>query len=104
MSELHILFAGSGASRTYRLATSWGGDAGEPQPFEPFLSDTDYEDLRWYLEDFMLLPIGGAKVRAERIERSLAEWGRRLFDIVFGSGDHRELYSALLDGEVPKLL
>src|SRR5262249_13298538 len=27
-----------------------------PQPFVPFLNDADYEDLRWYLEDYMDLP------------------------------------------------
>jgi hypothetical protein len=52
----------------------------------------------------MDLPTGGAAVRAQRIEASLATWGRRLFDAVFGGGDHRELWNALLDGEAPRLL
>jgi hypothetical protein len=47
MNELRLLFSGSGDALTYRLATSWGGDAGEPQPFVPFLKDDDYEDLCW---------------------------------------------------------
>jgi hypothetical protein len=104
LNELRLLFARTGDTFTYRIATSWGGDAGEPQPFVPFLKDDDYEDLRWYLEDYMDLPIGGAKVRAERIERALGAWGRTLFDAVFGGGDHRELYAALLEGEAPRLL
>lgn len=104
MGELRILFGGSGGSLTYRLVDA--SSAGQEQPFTPFLSDKDYEDLRWYLEDFMLLPIGGSKVRAERIERLLAVWGRRLFDLVFEKGDHRELYNDLVDGKdgEPKLL
>jgi len=43
--------------------------------FTPFLTEDDYEDLRWYLEDYMDLPDGGAVLRAERIERSLETWG-----------------------------
>ena len=79
MNEARLLFArDKDGALTYRIATSWGGDAGEPQPFVPFLKDDDDEDLRWYLEDYMDLPMGGAKVRAERIEQSLAEWGRKL--------------------------
>ncbi len=103
-SELRLLFARNGSALTYRLATSWGGDTGEPQPFELFLTDDDYEDLRWYLEEYMDFPTGGAVVRAERIERSLIEWGRKLFDAVFDSGDHRELFNALVDGPAPRLL
>jgi CHAT domain len=77
-NELRLLFARAGDVLTCTL----GGEAGVPQPFVPFLGRDDHEDLRWYLEDYMDLPIGGAKVRAERIERSLATWGRALFDAV----------------------
>jgi tetratricopeptide (TPR) repeat protein len=104
MNELRILFAKNGDALTYRLVAADGGDAGAPREFKPFLSDEDYEDLRWYLEAYMELSIGGAKVRAERVQRSLVEWGRKLFDLVFGSGDHRVLYEALLKGEAPRLL
>jgi hypothetical protein len=104
MNELRILFAKDGDALTYRLVATESGDAGTPQPFVPFLSGDDYEDLRWYLEEYMDLPIGGSVVRATRVEWSLAAWGRKLFDAVFGIGDHRELYNALLDGDSPKLL
>jgi len=30
-------------------------------------------------------------------------WGRKLFDAVFGSGDHRELYNTLVDSAAPRL-
>lgn len=104
MNELRLLFGRSGDALTYRIATSWGGDAGEAQPFEPFLSDEDYDDLRWYLEEYMELPLGGAKIRAARVERAMGEWGKKLFSLVFGSGDHRELYASLVEGEAPRLL
>ena len=104
MNELRLLFSRSGADFTYRIVPSWGDGAGEAQPFAAFLDDKDYEDLRWYLEDYMELSVGGAKVRAERVERSLGEWGKKLFDAVFGSGDHRDLYRTLERFEGSKLL
>jgi hypothetical protein len=104
LNELRLLFARNGDALTYRIATSWGGDAGEPQPFVPFLDDKDYDDLRWYLEEYMDLPTGGALVRAARIERALTEWGKRLFDALFARGDHRDLYRELLRRPAPRLL
>jgi hypothetical protein len=104
LNELRLLFARNGDALTYRIATSWGGDAGEPQPFGLSLGNDDYDDLRWYLEEYMDLPTGGALVRAARIERSLDDWGRKLFEAVFGGGDHRELFNALVDGDAPRLL
>ena len=65
MSELRILFgqaAGHGDLTVRVVPTS--GNASEAIPFQPFLTDADYEDLRWYLEEFMDLPMGGAEVRA----------------------------------------
>jgi tetratricopeptide (TPR) repeat protein len=104
LSELRLLFARTGDALTCRIATSWAGDAGEAEPFVPFPSDDDHEDLRWYLEDYMDLPIGGAKVRAERIEGSLDAWGRKLFDAMFGSDDRRELFNVLVHGKAARLL
>ena len=104
MNELRILFTRTDDALTYRLTNSWGGDISAPQPFKPFLTDDDYEDTRWYLEEYMDLPIAGAQVRAQRIEQSLGEWGKRLFDSIFDKGDHRELYNTLVDGEAPRLL
>src|SRR4051812_39885914 len=104
MSELRILFQRSGDSLTYRLVTSAGTDAGPPLPFEPFLTEADYKDLRWYLEEYMELPMGGATVRAARVELAIREWGQRLFDLVFGIGDHRDLYRDFLEDPPPRLL
>jgi tetratricopeptide (TPR) repeat protein len=104
LNELRLIFSRDGEAITYRLTTSWGDELGEAQPFVPFLSRDDDEDLRWYLEEYMELPIGGALVRARRIEQSLAEWGRRLFGAVFDEGERRELFDALVNGNGPRLL
>ncbi|HEY0553132.1 MAG TPA: hypothetical protein VGG20_02645, partial [Thermoanaerobaculia bacterium] len=65
MPELRILF-GSASDGGYlaHLADAEGTRLGVEVPFTPFLTDGDYEDLRWYLEDYMDLPDGGAIVRA----------------------------------------
>lgn len=103
MNELSLIFSRDDNALTYRLTTPWGDDLGEAQPFVPFMSsDDDDEDLRWYLEEYMELPIGGALVRAKRIEQSLAAWGRKLFGAVFDQEEHRELFHALVDGEAPR--
>jgi len=52
----------------------------------------------------MELPFGGAEVRAARVEQALGARGKKLFSLIFGGGDHRELYHSLRDGEAPKLL
>jgi tetratricopeptide (TPR) repeat protein len=101
MHELRLLFAKEAGAFTVQ-AVSPGG-AGAPLSFMPFLKEADFEGLRWYLEDYMDLPDGGAAVRAARIERNLGEWGRRLYDAVFPEG-HRDAVNALCAGEKPRLL
>ncbi len=74
------------------------------------------EDLRWYLEEYYVWPIGVFKERAERIEAKLPEWGRNLYQAALASqvaqaaltawqqaridGDRR--FSILLDSELPE--
>lgn len=38
------------------------------------------EELRWYLEEFYVWPIGIFQERAARVEERLPEWGRALYD------------------------
>ncbi|MBI3270571.1 MAG: tetratricopeptide repeat protein [Planctomycetes bacterium] len=102
MSELRLFLERSGATLQVRLGSN--GGLGKPLPFQPFLTDDDFEDLRWYLEDFMDLPDGGALVRAERVERAMEDWGRRLFDAVFKDGDNREFLLQLRREPEPRLL
>jgi len=73
------------------------------------------EDLRWYLEEYYVWPIGVFKERAERIEAQLPEWGESLYQAALGrqivqealtawqqagnDGDRR--FSVLVDSELP---
>jgi hypothetical protein len=84
MQDLRVLFtdAGDGSYRA-QLADAQGRRLGVEVPFAPFLTESDYEDLRWSLEEYMDLPDGGAVVRAQRIERELERWGRELYDALF---------------------
>jgi hypothetical protein len=71
MQELRLLFAKpttTTSSWDVSLTDGDGKPIGVPVPFEPFLKDTDYDDLRWYLEEYIEMPDGGALVRAQWIE------------------------------------
>lgn len=41
------------------------------------------EELRWYLEEYFVWPVGIFKERAERIESQLPKWGEKLYRSVF---------------------
>jgi len=41
------------------------------------------EELRWYLEEYFVWPVGIFKERAERIEAQLPKWGERLYQSAF---------------------
>jgi hypothetical protein len=103
MNDLRVLFtpAGDGSYRAQPVDAE-GHRPGVEVPFAPFLSDTDYEDLRWYLEEYMDLPDGGAIVRARRIERALDDWGHRLYDALFSAAENRALLRELLDSPEPR--
>ena len=58
---------------------------GDERRFAPFLGDADYENLCWYIDDYMDLPNGGAGVRAAAVEADLAEWGRRLHEAILSA-------------------
>lgn len=105
MNELRVLFA-EAAGQGYRaqLADARGRRLGVEVPFSPFLTEEDYEDLRWYLEEYMDLPDGGAVIRAQRIEKNLDEWGRRLYEVLFAVKDNREFLRDLLEGPEPRRL
>jgi hypothetical protein len=105
MSELRLLFNHTKENGyTVQLAPGWYGNASESIPFPPFLTDDDFEDLRWYLEDFMDLPDGGSVIRAQRIEARLTEWGHRLHDAIFKSGPNKALLQQLLAAPEPRVL
>lgn len=102
MAELRLLFtqASANGGHTVQIVPDTG-NASRPIPFTFSLTDEDHEDLRWYLEDYMDLPDGGAMVRARRIERSLSEWGRGLYDAVFAPEAHQQYRDELKPNNGP---
>ena len=50
------------------------------------------EDLRWYLEDYLLAPFGVWEDRGPAVQEKLAGWGDLVFGSVFGSGPARDAY------------
>jgi hypothetical protein len=97
MQDLRVLFEAA-ADTGYRaqLADIEGRRLGVAVPFTPFLTESDYEDLRWYLEEYMELPDGGAVVRARRVEVNLDQWGSQLYAALFTVPDNRDLLQGLL--------
>ena len=55
------------------------------------------EDLRWYLEDYLLAPFGVWEARGPEVAGKLAGWGEQAFDSVFGSGPARNAYERARD-------
>jgi len=105
INELRVLFAGAaGTGYRAQLADARGRRLGVEVPFPPFLTDDDYEDLRWYLEEYMELPDGGAVIRAQRIERELERWGQQLYDTLFTVTDNCDFLRELLAGPEPRRL
>ncbi|WP_321339464.1 tetratricopeptide repeat protein [uncultured Cohaesibacter sp.] len=59
---------------------------GDAMDFEFPLSDRDLEDLRWYLEDYLIAPYAVYEERGRGIEGKLAGWGEALFNLLFKQG------------------
>src|SRR5580692_228757 len=55
------------------------------------------EDLRWYLEDYLLAPYGVWEDRGPDVQQKLAEWGKQVFGSVFGDGPARFSYERARD-------
>ncbi|NRF65442.1 CHAT domain-containing protein [Aquincola sp. S2] len=105
MQEIRVLFtASAGNGLLGSLTDADGKRIGTEVPFTLSLPDDDYVDLRWYLEEYMELPDGGAVVRAERIEANLSKWGRQLHDALFSAPENKAALKLLLDAEEPRQL
>ena len=55
------------------------------------------QDLRWYLEDYLLAPFGVWEERGPSIQDKLTGWGDRVFSSVFGTGLARSAYERARD-------
>jgi len=81
--------------------SSWP-DGGLPEevsraPLAWPLDDDALEDLRWYLEDYLLAPYGVWEDRGPAIREKLAGWGDLVFGSVFGGGPARDAYQRARD-------
>ncbi|HEV3292799.1 MAG TPA: CHAT domain-containing protein, partial [Streptosporangiaceae bacterium] len=55
------------------------------------------EELRWYLEDYLLAPFGVWEDRGPDVQEKLAGWGNLVFGSVFGTGAARDAYQRARD-------
>ena len=55
------------------------------------------EDLRWYLEDYLLAPFGVWEDRGPAVRGSWPAWGEQVFGSVFGAGPARDAYQRARD-------
>jgi tetratricopeptide (TPR) repeat protein len=104
VSELRLTFRKQGDDWFVQPQSLPDGAQGVSVPVPSFLTDRDYDDLRWYLEDYMDLPDGGSVTRAEGIEKRLDKWGLRLLDMLFKEADNHALLDSLIKQKPPKLL
>jgi tetratricopeptide (TPR) repeat protein len=77
-------------------------DRGVPEPVSraPLAWPLDaavLEDLRWYLEDYLVAPFGVWEDRGPAVQAKLACWGDLLFGSVFGVGPARDAYQRARD-------
>lgn len=81
----------------------WQDESGSaicpPFALAPVLSAEDREELRWYLEEYMLFPGAGDRQRAGGVERQLREWGQALFAAAFGTPQAQQIYSHMQQAE-----
>ena len=105
MHDIRIHFTSS-ADKGQRVSLTDGNGQpiGVALPFTLALADADYANLRWYLEEYMELPDGGAVVRAQRIEAQLSAWGRQLHDAVFAAPENQAALQRLLAAAEPRQL
>src|SRR5438552_3083862 len=103
--ELRLLFIpAENCSFAVRLEDIPGHTVGVAAMLLPFLGEDDFENLRWYLEEYMDLPDGGAVIRAQGVEKQIKEWGRRLHDAVFAAPANAGLLRTLLAAPEPRAL
>jgi tetratricopeptide (TPR) repeat protein len=69
--------------------------AGEPFELTWPLDADALEDLRWYLEDYLVAPFGVYGERGPKVQARLTDWGTVVFGAVFGSGPARDAYIRL---------
>ena len=54
------------------------------------LGPIETDDLRWYLEQYSIWPVGVFETRAQGVEQKLPQWGRGLFQAALGANAARK--------------
>ena len=73
-------------------------DAAVPVAFTAPFDAATREDLRWYLEDYLIAPFAVYEERGQQIRVRLRQWGETLFDSIFGAGPGRDAYLQAREG------
>jgi hypothetical protein len=105
-------YSGVGAEMPDRLVVDLGGngqaavlawpEGGLPEevaraPLAWPLDGDALEDLRWYLEDYLLAPFGVWEEHGPAVRDKLDGWGDQVFSSVFGAGPARDAYQRARD-------
>ncbi|MEE8585430.1 MAG: tetratricopeptide repeat protein [Acidobacteriota bacterium] len=67
--------------------------------FQSPLSAEEREQLRWYLEDYLIAPFAVYQEQGAQIQGRLKDWGERLFSAVFSGEDPLRAYSQAMEAE-----
>ena len=81
-----------------QVTVSFDDETSEAIAFSSPLTEQNQKDLRWYMEDYAsgyMTEVDDR--RAEQIAAQLKEWGKALFNQVFGTRDAQRLFNAFQD-------
>ena len=94
--EIRLVVSRSGDGYTARWIEP-GGQESESFSLVLPLTAANMADLRWYLEKYYQYPGAGDRARAQGIELKLTDWGRDMFNALFGTSEGTHVYRTLMD-------
>jgi tetratricopeptide (TPR) repeat protein len=96
MIRLRIVLIASGSGTELRLEFMEDNQIESAiTSFEFVTTDEDAQNIRWYLEDYLLYPAEPAPAIAERVEKRMREIGEKLFAAIFSSPRTRFIWSLM---------
>ncbi len=82
------------------LHTDEGARNAPSTPFRLPLEASDMEEISWYFQEYLDLPLGAARIRAEAVENGFRNLGRLLFETVFGPTEARALLAHAVEDDL----